>query len=329
MRRTGLKVAMLSMVLAAALGTSGCSVQRPTWVYVGDGGELRLALCDPVSATAVQFVVANSDVVVPLATTVWSGPRVHIAAGSALISTNLPADWRRTGDLAAGFDGGWEYVDYFLLDGDNIVEARTLPRDYIRPSEWTLVPEPSNWNGEQECTEPYGGDLPLDSPLDYAMVEDQLQQTAAIAMPEDEFWRTISILETSDSQAGRERLYSRLGSLPEGSIVGFEAQLRIQLYKLDTAAVWDREQLQYFELETYEVTDMDLRFLQARTSVILGGKAMMDSVLAGGDLPLLSNDRALADLRDSARVATLRAGLVWDPAAIPLPIAMGANADGW
>ena len=312
---------------ALTLSLSSCTVPTSTWVYQGHNSDLRLALCTSVDATAIRIVVAKSDDSL-LQSVVWSGPRVLVAEGAAVVAGDLPAEWETTTQL--DLDAEWDYLDYSVYDGEEYVEGDTLRLRDFRAGVWSLFPAPTFWSSSSSCDQPYEGTFPSHVPPGTSDFLSLVERTEAMSMPESEFWALIAAVGPDYTETALEQLRVDLSTLPAASIAGFQAQLLLQFNALDRAAVWDMSEVNMTRSSTSTtwISTSD-RFLEFRSSIILGGPELVESVLEGNQPPNVLASANFGSLRVAATAAAARAGLAGESTAVPLPIAMGANQDGW
>lgn len=127
------------------------------------------------------------------------------------------------------------------------------------------------------------------------------------AMPEDEFWQFIAMLDGSTDDEAVERLTAALRTGGKRKAVGFAERLAATLYDLDREVLF-REPVRWSDDPDDEapIPLSDDTFLYLRADIVAKGKAVVDSVLADpavlltrrwddGEALLYAADKALGD----------------------------------
>lgn len=167
-------------------------------------------------------------------------------------------------------------------------------------------------------------------------VTPELSEARAVAMPEDEFWQLIAVLDGSNSDAAYKRLTARLSILPVEKLVGFDAQMTIALYGLDDEcrAKWYRK---HDPSGLGFVADDDLLYVRGDT--VSAGRATWEKAFATDTLPWGAVDplsgggeNLLYVAGDAARTEFGTSDNDWFAkvqSAFALSYETGSNPDGW
>lgn len=159
--------------------------------------------------------------------------------------------------------------------------------------------------------------------------------TDAVAMPADEFWEYIDILDGQTTELGFDKLTSALATAGPAAALAFDARLTLALYELDSLC----------RADWYEANDpgglgfvSDDTFLYARCDTVVAGRANWEAAVADGTLPWGNVDATTGFgelLLYVGADAAARAGVpmeeYWDRrfSVVPLSYETGSNPNGW
>lgn len=157
----------------------------------------------------------------------------------------------------------------------------------------------------------------------------------ANAMPSDEFWQYIEVLDGTNSPAGFTRLETELAKADLDTIIAFDARLTLALHALDSdcRAEWYRLN----EPAQFGFVSDDV-FLYARADTISAGKATWEEAVNtqtlpwGGADPLAGTGEFLLYVGVGAAE---RQGITFDEyfaqllERVPLSYETGSNPLGW
>lgn len=309
--------------LLIALTLSSCSPATFVWGYVSERDDLRLAFCSSSIATAARLSVSARDEFedfVEVESAVWSGPRIALPEGAIVDAGDLPEGWQATNNL--GLDMPWERIDIQLYDGDTFVGSASLRNQDAMREQWSLSPRPGLFVGTTSCASPFEVDFAEQAPYVPDTTVAELAQTEWIAMPEDQFW---GYFEGTRSPAA---IAERLSTLSIDDIVGFEAQLRLQLYSLDHAAIWNQSESQRRSSEDHSTSSFSW-FEQLRGLIIMGGQESVNAALGDDVVPEMRSSHPDATVLSVAERAAELSGQTWLPSNLDLEPGMGENPDGW
>lgn len=319
-----MKLLVSAATVSLLLSLTSCVAPSHTWVYLGAGGDLRLALCRDHDVSAVHIELEDSDGQLMSESTVWSGPLLRGVDGSVFASDSLPAGWQQTKPLALEMD--WMYLTYTLYSHGQRVGGDELRRADMSTGEWKLSPPPSWFGSSELCATPSVTEM-IEIPESIEMSE-WFEATSALAMPEPEFWAIIDEINGTPQNPNFEKLVDLLSKLPYRSLTGFETQLQLQLYHLDTAALWDQAE-EARQAAGHHSISTDVYFARLRIAILAGGEEAALSAISGGPVPSIEPLTLGRTLAEAANAAKTRAGTDQSLLSLHPPLTMGANPDGW
>ena len=327
MRRRMRAVLAFALSIGVVLSLTSCSPATFVWGYIGEGSELRLAFCSTAEATMARVTVSERPEreLVEVQSAVWSGPRIRVSEGAILASDALPAGWQSTGylDLA----GQWDRIDVSLYDGAEYVDYAILSNSDVGMGEWSLSPRPTFLTGSVSCSSPYDATFErVGGATD--SVDSAVAAAGLVAMPEDEFWKLISVFDVATFDDAVRTLVEQLALLPTEQVDAFHAQLMLQYFALDTARVWNESERQWDSYDELGLSTTEA-FADLRSAIIRGGQDSVEAALSGRGYPPAIREYAYPGLPGVAAAAHVAAGDLDTTTSISLSISMGMNDAGW
>lgn len=177
----------------------------------------------------------------------------------------------------------------------------------------------------------------VDCPTIEPTVDDSEIRSSAedAAMPADEFWDYIALLEGQTTEAGFDRLADALAAAGVDAALAFDIRLALSLYELDSLC----------RADWYSANDpaglgsvSDDTFLYARCDTIAAGRANWEAAVADNTLPWGDVDPStgmgeflLYVGADAAQRLGVPIEEYWDRlySALPLSYETGSNPNGW
>jgi hypothetical protein len=186
-----------------------------------------------------------------------------------------------------------------------------LPVPELPEGEWEVItPDPDDPFVEDE-----------QQPPDLTQAQ-ALAITRDLAMPEKRFWSLIDLMGGAATEESVAQLAERLSQLEERELIGFHAQLTLQLFALDS---WDAAQW-YSSHDEYASDD---GFLYTRGATVGAGQEVTERAIATSTVEIDETGEGELLLYAGLDGAELK-GLGWEIFdVIPLSAETGENEEGW